>query len=250
MKKRFFAFGCSYTNWHAHYTWADLVAANFEEYYNFGQGGACNTYIMNVFLEANETYKFNSETDLVMVAFSGFERISHLEKDNTESYHWRTWGTPDKVDHQKSLVWSAYNSWVSVKTIKTILTDKNIDHKLFMAIDNSPYLYDSHPLELETRLVNPNGFDAYIPNKIKDLFNQMDCGISIDEHRYILEKQKGYEVDIMSHPNLNVHYDYLKQYFPEYITDKTNEKLKIPNSSLWTCSNGVWGYHYESQLRK
>ena len=30
---RFFAFGCSYTNW-PHPTWADFIGINFEEYYN------------------------------------------------------------------------------------------------------------------------------------------------------------------------------------------------------------------------
>ena len=34
IKKRFFAFGCSYTHWNLNPTWADFIGINFEEYYN------------------------------------------------------------------------------------------------------------------------------------------------------------------------------------------------------------------------
>ena len=45
-KSRFFAFGCSYTNWIHNPTWADFIGINYNKYYNFGRPGASNTYIM------------------------------------------------------------------------------------------------------------------------------------------------------------------------------------------------------------
>jgi hypothetical protein len=47
--KRFFVFGCSFTKHHWP-TWADFIAVNYDEYYNFAQGG-CNTFIMNRMIE-------------------------------------------------------------------------------------------------------------------------------------------------------------------------------------------------------
>ena len=58
MKKRYFAFGCSYTE----YQWPmlpDLIGVNFDEYYNFGSAGACHQYMLTQLVQANELYKFN-----------------------------------------------------------------------------------------------------------------------------------------------------------------------------------------------
>ena len=74
--KRFFAFGCSFTKYKWP-TWADILGTKFEEYYNFGRGGACNTYIMNKFIEADTKYKFNWETDYIVIMFTNFNRFSY-----------------------------------------------------------------------------------------------------------------------------------------------------------------------------
>lgn len=42
--KRFFAIGCSYTNYNWP-TWADWLGGEFDEYYNFGKSGVGNRYI-------------------------------------------------------------------------------------------------------------------------------------------------------------------------------------------------------------
>lgn len=84
--KRFFAFGCSFTE-HIYPTWADVVRKSFlsTEFYNFGRTGAGNLQISVRVAEANTRYKFN-EDDLVMVMFSGFCREDRWVKNRWQSY--------------------------------------------------------------------------------------------------------------------------------------------------------------------
>lgn len=70
--KRFFAFGCSLTKYYWP-TWADIIAREIPESYNYGQSGGGNLFIASQVAEANIRYKFN-ETDLVMIMWSSIAR--------------------------------------------------------------------------------------------------------------------------------------------------------------------------------
>lgn len=70
--KRFFAFGCSFTNY-IWPTWADIIAQDIPVYENWGCRGAGNHYIFNSLMEAHSKYKFNKD-DLVIVMWSSKER--------------------------------------------------------------------------------------------------------------------------------------------------------------------------------
>lgn len=70
--KRFFSFGCSFTN-HIWPTWADLIANEIPESYNYGQCGSGNQYIFHSLIEANQRHKFNS-TDLVIIMWTSSTR--------------------------------------------------------------------------------------------------------------------------------------------------------------------------------
>lgn len=70
--KRFFAFGCSLTNYYWP-TWADIIGRDIEFYQNWGVPGAGNHYIFNSIVEANTRYKFNND-DLVIVMWSTMHR--------------------------------------------------------------------------------------------------------------------------------------------------------------------------------
>ena len=64
---RFFAFGCSFTDYQWT-TWADIVAAAYPgaEYFNLGRGGTSNQLILYRMMEADQLYNFNKE-DLIIV---------------------------------------------------------------------------------------------------------------------------------------------------------------------------------------
>lgn len=70
--KRFFAFGCSFTNY-AWPTWADFIGRNVGEYYNFGNSGSGNMAIFQQFIQANKKYNFTKD-DLVIIMWSNTTR--------------------------------------------------------------------------------------------------------------------------------------------------------------------------------
>lgn len=83
--KRFFAFGCSVTNY-SWPTWADIIGKNIPEYYNFGRAGAGNLFISNRIAEMNQRFSF-SENDLIIVMWTSFDR-----EDKYISGDWKCYG--------------------------------------------------------------------------------------------------------------------------------------------------------------
>lgn len=69
---RFFAFGCSFTNYRW-MTWADILGTQFDEYQNWGQAGAGNRYIYNSVMEADQRQQFQP-SDTVIVCWSNILR--------------------------------------------------------------------------------------------------------------------------------------------------------------------------------
>ena len=70
--KRFFAFGCSFTNY-AWPTWADYLGRNIGEYYNFGGSGSGNMLIFQQFIQCMKKYEF-TENDLVIIQWTNTTR--------------------------------------------------------------------------------------------------------------------------------------------------------------------------------
>lgn len=77
--KRFFAFGCSFTKY-VWPTWADLLAHDFEESYNYGFPGVGNRAIMERVMEAHARHKFTKD-DVVVIQWSSHIRFDwHMPK--------------------------------------------------------------------------------------------------------------------------------------------------------------------------
>ena len=67
--RRFFCFGCSFTNYFWP-TWADILAdALSVQYWNYGVSGAGNQFIANMISQADNIHGFNSD-DLIMVCWT------------------------------------------------------------------------------------------------------------------------------------------------------------------------------------
>jgi hypothetical protein len=77
--RRLFTFGCSYTSF-CWPTWADFVGQGFDEYYNYGQSGGGNQFILEQVTEADVTHKFN-HNDTVIIMWSTYHRHD-LYKNN------------------------------------------------------------------------------------------------------------------------------------------------------------------------
>jgi len=226
---RCFAFGCSLTRY-AYATWADYIGANFDEYYNYARAGSSNTFMMNRVIEADAKFKFNPATDYVLIMVTGFGRFSYL-KD-----HWRTngdlygyyQGTKDKtvewiIDNLWSERWAVYQSWIAIKTIKDLLTLKGVPFKIVMGIDNTHYMKETATQWGQTLVIKPSTME-----KVQDIYNMVNdpdesydmwCYHRYKTNDYITWKNGQYE----GHPSQRMHYDYLKDKFPEFNTSKSKE---------------------------
>jgi len=69
---RLFTFGCSFTNYRWS-TWADCLAPEFDEFYNWGQQGAGNHFIFNSVMEADQQNNFK-DNDTVIVCWTDVMR--------------------------------------------------------------------------------------------------------------------------------------------------------------------------------
>lgn len=239
-KKRFFAFGCSFTKY-AYATWADLIGPNFEEYYNYGRGGASNTFIMNRVIEVSQKFSFNAETDFVMIGLTGFGRFSYFETD----FGWRTDGEvrnyvqgnsegvrlKNFVDTIWNENWAIYNSWMALKIIQDVLNKYNVQYQIFHAIDNRHFLEHSELFNLHNETlqlaqeffdISPICFDCWMKKNYvtKDYPVWWDNG----------------NLRIDGHPSQQIHYDFIKNFYPEFDTELTQEwflryKNKFTNES-------------------
>ena len=71
MTSRFFAFGCSFTQYYWP-TWADIIAhnGNYTDYINWGAPGGGNTFIQSSLSECSIKHNINAD-DLVIIHWSG-----------------------------------------------------------------------------------------------------------------------------------------------------------------------------------
>lgn len=222
MKKRLFAFGCSYTLY-SYPTWADFIGINFEEYYNYGRSGASNTFIMNRIIEANDRFKFNPDTDLILIMLTGFGRFSYM-KDQ----HWITEGDllsnfahtkNPKVGNLIDAIWSeewiVYQSWIAAKVIKNMLASNNIPHKILMGIDNRAYANTSNDEQAQ---------------QVKYIYDILDFKKTLDEWKTdsIENSDTPIWLDINrpdGHPSMRAHLKFARDHFPELVTDRSKEVL-------------------------
>lgn len=89
--KRFFAFGCSFTQY-CWPTWADIISKEFKESYNYGRSGGGNFFIYQSLIEAILKHKID-KNDLVMIMFSNVTREDRFTKA-------RGWITPGNLYFQ------------------------------------------------------------------------------------------------------------------------------------------------------
>lgn len=88
---RFFAFGCSFTNYNW-LTWANILAKEMPQHHIYAQPGAGNFFIFQSLMEAVIQHDIN-QNDLVMIMFSNITREDRFVKH-------KGWITPGNLYHQ------------------------------------------------------------------------------------------------------------------------------------------------------
>ena len=251
MTQRLFVFGCSYTSY-AYPTWADYIGVNFQKYYNYGVGGASNTYIMNKLVEANEKHVFDSNTDEVIVMITGFGRFSYMPVDSSWVSHGDLYSnvavTKNPIlefflKNMWSEEWAVYQSWIATKIMKNLLVSKNIKHKFLMGIDNSAYrdgtVYLSEPAR----------------NFTNEIYKMIDHKKSLDEWKS--ESTENQDTPIWKegnrrdgHPSYISHYKYTKEHFSEFMTSKSQELKEFWDENFDYSSQNNQGAKYNLYFRQ
>lgn len=236
---RFFAFGCSFTNYFFP-TWADYIGYGVNEYYNLGCPGLSNTTMAMRFVEADCHYKFD-HNDLVIVALSGIGRYNFLvetpqnttalwaggdlEKDANDSW---ILNNPKLKPYYKIISfmrdsfwkrkWGIYYTWLAVNTMKRILISNNIPHKIFAALDMSFYK--------DKELLGLNDQEVQMMNEI---YNSLDVKLSLQEFS---EKCMVNPFND-SHPFVDNHFNFCREFLNEHLDDKASD---FHNEILLECT--------------
>jgi len=178
--KRFFAFGCSFTQYRWP-TWADIIAKDNPdlEYYNIGKSGAGNTFILNQISHYSKKMQFD-QNDLVMVLWSSFYR------EDRYTYE-RSWKTPGNIYTQNEYSEEFVNTLccprgMTIRDLTLIdtashwfeLSDFTVCQGLAVPYDmqNS---YSGQPSELEEEFKLSEVYDLYreLPDKMHT--SLIDC---------------------------------------------------------------------------
>jgi hypothetical protein len=225
--KRFFAFGCSLTRY-AYATWADLAAANFDEYYNYAKGGGSNTLMMGRLIEADNYFDFNKDTDTVYVMLSGIGRYSYYTYDrgwitNGDLYSYLSKNNNKDMEFLVKNIYNdkgaIYQSWLAAHLMKKLLVSKGIPHKILYGINNSNYLVQNEFNDEESI------------RKVMDIESIVDIKTPFNDWFRCPENLRAGPVTpnytdantFDGHPSQLLHYKFLKNFLPEFDTEITNK---------------------------
>ena len=226
MNKRLFTFGCSFTRWKWP-TWNDYIGLNFDEYYSLGCGGADNKNILYRLLQADKKYKFTSD-DCVMVMFTSFNRMSYVGKNDFWIHN-----IGDLIDHNikahpigknYNFATAVYDSCIAIQSIESILKSKNVKYEFLQSMKHDFY-NDDFEMSGEVR----EDLD-YCLGLFKYPVIENWC---YENYDFMKEKVIWKDEGIQDgHPPMKHHFDYVKEFFPQYITDKVIEYYDIQQENF------------------
>ena len=226
MNKRLFTFGCSFTSWKWP-TWNDYIGLNFDEYYSLGCGGADNKNILYRLLQADRKYKFTSN-DCVMVMFTSFNRMSYVSEKDFWIHN-----IGDLVDHNVkahpmgknyNFATAVYDSCIAIQSIESILKSKNIKYKFLQSMKHDFY-NDDFKMSGDVK----EDLD-YCLGLFKYPVMENWCYENYDFMKEkVIWKDEGNQD---GHPTMKHHFDFVEEFFPQYITDKVIQYYDIQQENF------------------
>jgi len=220
--KRFFAFGCSFTNYYWD-TWADIIGKHIPEYYNYGVMGAGNGCIFNSVAEANARHEFTDD-DLIIIMWTGRTREDRYVGDRwvvAGNVHLQLNDFYDKKFIKKFSCDRGYliRDMAYISTTQKILQNSSCDWD-FLSMNNIDI----------TDLTKDNDVTALYKTSISDIV-QPDCDTFSDrytESEFIFVEEYN---KIDRHPSPRMYYDYLSEVYQH------NLDINIIDSILETSDN-------------
>ena len=214
--KRFFAFGCSFTQY-SWPTWADIVSKEFQESYNYGRCGAGNLFIFQSLMEAILKHKIN-EDDLVMIMFSNVTREDRFTKK-------RGWITPGNLYFQNEYDEKFVKNYLCdhgylmrdlnlVHGCKLALNSINCDYELMSIVPFHSKQSDDQTMTDVDYLLDfyKETINSVHPNVLETIFAG-DWNSRSPRPSYKVSGHKEKYVD--NHPTPKEHLIYLENIFPD-----------------------------------
>lgn len=224
--KRFFGFGCSFTNYKWP-TWADIISQEFtpETAFNYGACGAGNHYIANSVVEADLFHNLGPG-DLVMVMFTNFHREDRFFKD-------KGWVISGNIYSQNFFndAWMQYfdddhalmRDLMLIRLLKGFLENKKVDFH-FMSMVPLGHVQDGHSefmtdSQKEILSAHKDIVSCIQPSIWETCFNcdwhsvqPRSVTFTGGEHKHHI-RGKGWYEDNHAHPN--EHIEYIQKLWPE-----------------------------------
>jgi hypothetical protein len=214
---RFFAFGCSFTQY-MWPTWADIISKEVPDTYLYAKSGAGNFYIYQAVIEAILTHTID-KNDLVMIMFSNVTREDRYTKKNG----WMTPGnlffqdTYDKKFMEKFFCEKGYlmRDLALIEGITRSLKETGVDYKLMSMVPFNSLSSDSQMMEGVDDVLDlySSTIDRVMPSVFDVIFNgNWNSRPNRPEYRAHWHWNKGIYVD--NHPTTEEHLEYLLKSFP------------------------------------
>jgi hypothetical protein len=253
--KRFFAFGCSFTNYHWP-TWADIIGQDVEFYENWGEPGAGNHFIFNSVIEANARHNFNKD-DLIMIMWTTKEREDryldnkwvHSTPNSIEKDYGSAWVKKYYLDPS----WYIMRDMAFIESTHTFLQSKDVSWASIMWPDlfSSSQLSEQHNKSTNEEKKN---LESFWRGKCKSIY----LGAELDESFDFID---GIDiVRLYRNTFLNIVGTY-DQFFSEFVPNRVapdNDHHPTPKESLmfldwiWpnnTLSNGAKDYANDWEIK-
>jgi len=232
--KRFFAFGCSFTNY-LWPTWADIIAHNMPNYENWGKGGAGNQFIFNSIIECNRRNNFN-EDDLVVVMWTSCSREDRYvdnswlvaATENREKIYGKAWAKQfanqgkglmirdfATIDATQQLLDSFKCDWVNLNGLPLIRFDIDRAEKdIKRGIVTLNELEQRWATQQSVLSQNKDHWDEYLAGKeVVELYKNIFPNIKEPLFNHILKNKQRPNFDDM-HPTPNESLDYINSVLP------------------------------------
>ncbi len=229
--KRFFAFGCSFTNYDWA-TWANILAYELNvPFYNFGKIGVGNYYISQAIAQADAVYDFN-KNDLVIVCWTNISR----EDRWTDETGWITKGNiysqsntypPEFVRKYANHTHFALRDFAMIKLVDELLLNKTQHHHLQM-LNVAHKINKWENLDAETnnqvdklKTIYKTTLDKLLPDYNDVVTNFGDIDQKIQKDRREIDKKF-----CDGHPTIAEHYEYLTKTFDHKFKPTTSETVQ------------------------
>ncbi len=233
--RRFFAFGCSYT-YYCYPTWADIVGSQYDEYYNQALFGAGNEFIAQMVYEMDFLKKFNTNDTVVVLMTSPTRYDSFID----QTWQWRgsVFSETNKEVYTPQWhrdLWSVeqgvMSSWRALKSIRTLLTQRGVNHKILAAF---PILGDDWAGDVAKNIKSPEvlamaeDFSASIDNRMdQTLFRQLHS-----KHNSNKELFYHFDFGMDGHPTVPMHLDFVKNEMPDLYDPEMDVLARTWNAAV------------------